>query len=1068
MTGLKPFGVLSPRFEATVNTDKLDYQPGETALISGAGFWPNETVTLQVTHVTGHTEEGLGHEPWTVTADSFGQFYSSWFVDPDDNEGSWLLLTARGNSSGLSAEQYFTDANPAADLDQCANGPADAPVNCTAATDWVNGNLGASKAHYQEGQSIPYRLKFSNLSTSGSHTVTIEWDTTQSGKHALDYLTSFDRSVTLADPCAGISGCNLIAGPKDLEPIPVDNNVTIGHNRIDDPPAGSAGGDDIAQLGGNFTLFNGTITGLSAYTVSGSYATNSSTKITITFTASTSNPVLAWGGHIGTRIDWGAANSAIAISGSPYHMRLLELNGAGGNQDRSLSAEAVIFPASITIIKDTEPNNARDFDFSTTGAGLSSFSLDDDGDNTNTLSNAKTFGGLITFGNQNPRTITESDPAPDYTLTNLVCLESIPSGSTTTSTLTRTATIILEEGEAVTCTFTNSENFNSTKGRIIVSKVTAPSPDATNTSFDFTANYDADGFSLKNGESNDSCGADNCLTPGNTFNVSETVPTGWDLAPSCTLEGGGATGTPGATGVTGITVEAGKTTTCTFTNTKRGSIKVVKNTVGGDGTFNFTSNFGLPASLTTSGGTKEETVNDLVPGNGFDVSETVPSGWDLSAPSCTLYGGGATGTGNATGVTGITVQAGKTTTCTFTNTKRGTIIVEKQTIPDNAVGNFTFTGTAAGTISDNGTIVVGNLVPGTYGSIEGDPTTAFDLTSIVCDDGGSLNASSGNVNTRTATFKLDPGETVKCTFTNTQRGKAKVIKTVSGAVPSGTHAFTFQLRQGASTTDTGTTLDTKVANAANGGVITFTPDLSPAPTTYQVCEIVMPGWSTTLGSFVPDSFMPPDGVAPNPNVDNSILCVNFTVQPGETKEFTVDNTPPPGGRALTIGFWKNWSSCTGGGQGAELDKKLFIASNLQPGIGLVVSAKYLGTGWSLFAPPYYLTLKGGVTENSSPDCMRTVNLLNKSTANGKKKMASDPLFNLAAQLIAAQLNYFAGAGKTPTTTTNINMAVVLLGKYGFNGDTYSPKLTNADIAKANCLATQLDNYNNNRPVSSCP
>jgi hypothetical protein len=104
----------------------------------------------------------------------------------------------------------------------------------------------------------------------------------------------------------------------------------------------------------------------------------------------------------------------------------------------------------------------------------------------------------------------------------------------------------------------------------------------------------------------------------------------------------------------------------------------------------------------------------------------------------------------------------------------------------------------------------------------------------------------------------------------------------------------------------------------------------------------------------------------------------------------------------------------------------------------------------------------------SPDCTKTVNLLNKATASGKKKMASDPLFNLAAQLIAAQLNYFAGAGKTPTTTTNINMAVVLLGKYGFNGDTYSPKLSNADAAKANCLATQLDNYNNNRPVSSCP
>jgi len=45
--------------------------------------------------------------------------------------------------------------------------------------------------------------------------------------------------------------------------------------------------------------------------------------------------------------------------------------------------------------------------------------------------------------------------------------------------------------------------------------------------------------------------------------------------------------------------------------------------------------------------------------------------------------------------------------------------------------------------------------------------------------------------------------------------------------------------------------------------------------------------------------------------------------------------------------------------------------------------------------------------------------------------------------------------------------VLLLGKYQFNGNTYTPKLTSADTTKANCLATQLDNYNNDRSVSTC-
>ena len=142
------------------------------------------------------------------------------------------------------------------------------------------------------------------------------------------------------------------------------------------------------------------------------------------------------------------------------------------------------------------------------------------------------------------------------------------------------------------------------------------------------------------------------------------------------------------------------------------------------------------------------------------------AGWDLSGLTCN----DANGTTNpATRTANIALDAGENVICTFTNTKRGTIIVEKQTNPDGAPGTFTFTGTAAGTIADNGTITVGNLVPGTYTSTEANPAaTLFALTSIVCNDGSSANPSTGNLTTRTATFKLDPGETVRCVFTNTK------------------------------------------------------------------------------------------------------------------------------------------------------------------------------------------------------------------------------------------------------------------------------------------------------------
>ena len=333
-------------------------------------------------------------------------------------------------------------------------------------------------------------------------------------------------------------------------------------------------------------------------------------------------------------------------------------------------------------------------------------------------------------------------------------------------------------------------------------------------------------------------------------------------------------------------------------------------------------------------------------------------------------------------------------------------------------------------------------------------------------------------NTVNASATLDPkyglSDTIgpkSASASCTVMGLAKVIKTVSGQPPSGTQSFTFTLRQGADVINIGTTLETQVANAGNGGVLNFTPNLVPG-NHYQMCEDVMPGWNTSLGTnlFVPGSMTTP--TLPNPNVNNMTVCTDFVAQAGQTTTFTVDNTPPPGGRALTIGFWKNWASCTTSSNNKKpvLDQTLATATAMttNPPGGLVVSAQNPGGGWPNFAGAYYLVLKGSTsTQNSAPDCAKAVNLLNKTTTDGKTKMASDPLFNMAAQLVGAQLNYFAGAGKNGPTTANIMSAVLLLGKYGFNGLTYQPKLSSADTTKANCLATQLDNYNNDRSVSAC-
>jgi uncharacterized repeat protein (TIGR01451 family) len=345
--------------------------------------------------------------------------------------------------------------NPAADLDQCANGqaPSLATDGCnTSSSEWVNGNLGPSKSTYREGDSIPYRMRFSNLTTSGagaSYTLVIEWDTTKSGKHAIDYLTTWDRTVAGSNPCLGVSGtfCDGLKASASVGAIPKDPQV--------DPGTPSGTGALGGQLAGNFYLWGGTITAvgfnptpLYQYANGAGFAGDKSARIAITFTATKANPVLAWGGHIATRLDWGQNLSAVSISGSPFHMRLVSLNGSGGNQDRSLSNDAVTFPGSITIIKDADPEGATSFSFTGSPTPLGNFSLVDNG----TATDRTTFA-ITDAANFKSYTVTENSPA-GWDLLGIVCGITSPNGGSA-SGAGSTATIDLKEGENATCTFSN-------------------------------------------------------------------------------------------------------------------------------------------------------------------------------------------------------------------------------------------------------------------------------------------------------------------------------------------------------------------------------------------------------------------------------------------------------------------------------------------------------------------------------------------------------------------------------------------------------------------------------------
>jgi CSLREA domain-containing protein len=261
-------------------------------------------------------------------------------------------LRAFGVEPRTSAPAVFPNLLVAnAELNQCANGPVGGSAVPCSDSAWVSTNVNDTVAHWVEGDSVPFRQVLTGFTVGTDHTVTIGYDTTKGGKHAFDYLTSFDRTETFAmgnNPCSGVPGCSL--GTFSTAPIAIDPNVTAGFDQI---PGNT---DDITQIPGVFTLFGGTITGVSAYTTTGSYAGDSHTTVTISFHANQAGMVLAWGGHIATRQDWGSDNTTISTTGSPYHMDQESCSFSCASEDRAISHTAIL-PAPFVVNTTADTDN---------------------------------------------------------------------------------------------------------------------------------------------------------------------------------------------------------------------------------------------------------------------------------------------------------------------------------------------------------------------------------------------------------------------------------------------------------------------------------------------------------------------------------------------------------------------------------------------------------------------------------------------------------------------------------------------------------------------------------------
>ena len=766
---------------ASITTDKTKYSLGESMIITGAGFTPNGPVTVTVLRPD-HETDTLS----PVTADGSGGFTATYA--PPSIPGRYKITATDGTNTAKTAA---TEADVfGANLDQCRNGQASSPANCDNAPGplgWENGNAGASNAHYSEGQSIPYRLVISDTGGSvGSPKtirVSIEWDTVHSGAMAIDYITYPRRIAENVDPCdgagvTGVANCPLVPstsgaanpagvnefdlnaaiGPAGTSPLRsyTTAQMPVGTTGFVSPePSTSWNALTVPEPKAHKMVTIGAtiVPGSMAYQLQedvvsgGSIPTKASSRIQFDISATSNNVVLSWGGHIASRLEWGflagTPLSAGGISGSPYHMRLIgacndstlpDTCTTGGNQDRSLSAAAVIPPTILTLVKNVINDNggtalATDWTLTATGPV--------------TISGA-TGSPAVTGATVQPGTyaLSESGPA-NYTASAWVCVGGSQSGSN----------ITLVAGDNATCTITNNDNPPALHLRKVVVNDSGGTALATDWTLSAAGSTPISGSTPVDSGPTFSAG---------TYALSESGPANY-TASAWVCVGGTQSGS-------NITVGLGQSATCTITNDDvTAHLKLVKEVVNNNGGTKTPADWTLsaagPTPLSGPGPSVEADVN----AGTYNLSET-------PAPNTAGYASIGYDCGAS-----VTLALGESKTCTITNNDiPGIITIKKVTAGGTGTFDFTVDVSGGGNVASPSIITV---TPGVYvaapdvtGLNAGDYvvtevlTSGWVLTASICEDtpGHQVGTPNGPTPSLSWTVPVPLGGSVTCSFENTR------------------------------------------------------------------------------------------------------------------------------------------------------------------------------------------------------------------------------------------------------------------------------------------------------------
>lgn len=665
---------------ATLTTNKADYAPTDTAIITGAGFQPHVTYFLTVSS----TDPPATSTTSQVQANDKGDLFYAYQLDGtyrpnysvDVKLGSLLVATTT-----------FTDSPSQADYKHWAD---------KASANWQNGALQGSNSQYFEGESVPQYWKIEGLEIGQVYGFNIYYDYLDTtGSHnncGFDYLSTYNASRSPT--------------------IIVGNTPTVS----------------TAFPGGHGNIY---VDGANALTITGPTTHGVQQYVQVKFTATNPTSVFYWGLHLalpgavsgcqGSHA-WTGASLQTNVDNDPNIQSAIDLGGGGTLQ---INPNAVI-QGVISGYKWNDLNGNGLYDSGEEKLSGWTINLCSDSACTNILQtkitdNSGNYSFNMTPGNyyvgevqQNgwekitPATATYGPLVVNAT-TSTYSTENFGNQRTPISPTLKLVKVVHNNhgGTAVASNWTLTANGtggfsdagNSTTFHTVQPSVAYTLSESTLAGYSLTKDWVCDGGSLSNDQitlsagQNVTCAIENSdIAPQLTVikhvvidnggtknasdftmnvtgtNVSSTSFPGSETGTTITLNAGnysvdegshdGYTETKSAD-CTG-TIAVGQVKTCTITNDDQpGTLIVNKVTVPADTQTSFpitvsgTGNITSPTQNIVSGTPAHFTVDSGT----YSVAEASQAGWSATGNTCI----------------GVFVPSGGQASCTITNTKLGSI-----------------------------------------------------------------------------------------------------------------------------------------------------------------------------------------------------------------------------------------------------------------------------------------------------------------------------------------------------------------------------------------------------------